>query len=73
MAGDRDRIALIHALAELAGRHISDAEAASVLDHHSQLQAGERDLVPAPPRAGHVSLRDYLAMTLRFLDQAQTS
>jgi hypothetical protein len=45
----------------------------AVLEHTTVLTAaGERDLVTGPKRApATVSLRDYLAMTLRFLDQVQ--
>lgn len=39
MVDDWDRIALIHALTELAGHRISDVEVDSVLEHYGQLPA----------------------------------
>lgn len=37
MAGDCDRIALVHALADLAGRQVSDIEVVFVLEHAKAL------------------------------------
>ncbi|BBG02054.1 MULTISPECIES: hypothetical protein [Pseudonocardia] len=69
---DEDRaVALVAAFAALAGREIADAEARATVAHSRALSPGAANAIWGRLRQapGTVSLRDYLAMTLRFVEQ----
>lgn len=69
---DEDRAAgLVAAFAALAGRGIADVEARATVAHARGLSPAAANAIWARFRRapGTVSQRDYLAMTLRFVEQ----
>ncbi|MEV1290744.1 hypothetical protein [Pseudonocardia sp. NPDC049635] len=69
---DDDRAAeLVAAFATLAGRDIADAEARATVAHSRALSPAAANAIWSRYRraSATVSLRDYLAMTLRFVEQ----
>lgn len=65
---------LVIALAELAGRRIDRREATVVVGHSRALSAARANEIWSRHRRAPstVSLRDYLAMTLRFVERASS-
>ncbi|GAA1378635.1 hypothetical protein GCM10009613_00070 [Pseudonocardia kongjuensis] len=69
---DDDRAAgLVAAFAALAGRDIAEAEVRATVAHSRALSPAAANAIWGRFRRapGTVSLRDYLAMTLRFVEQ----
>lgn len=70
---DCDRKAMVYALADLAGRRMTEAEAGAVLERYREIGPERANAIWAQHRRAPatVSFRDYLAMTIKFLDASQ--
>lgn len=69
--GDGRDAALVRALAALAGRRVDDVEVAAIVNQARTMPADRGNVIWAQLRRAPatVSMRDYLAMTLRFIHQ----
>ncbi|MDN5918508.1 MAG: hypothetical protein L0I76_25985 [Pseudonocardia sp.] len=69
--GDGRDTELVRALAALAGRRVDDVEVAAIVNQARMMPADRGNVIWAQLRRAPatVSMRDYSAMTLRFIRQ----